>query len=194
LTKNYDNYNEDLHNAIEGVSIKSNELFPFETVESLDIPQSPLKSSEFDLKDMEEMFEIDLNSIQLYVEEVGLIEEEKKELQINDIFTEEINNVEAGVYDIERDSSLGDVGLLKDIHLYNYDYKLPYSFNLAKQSCNDIKRVCELVCNLNNVKTVRPREFIKIKMISWYLIRYGKDLYEQTLGDVIKEKNKIMYH
>jgi len=165
--------------------------FLFETIEDIDIPASPKKSTMMDEKDLEDLFDGNLEDIKLHVEDIGLIEEDKKELTLDDMYIDELSFTEAGLYDVTVDSNLGDIGLLKDIHLYSYDYKLPYSFNLAKYSCKDIKRVCELIVSINTPRTLRPREFIKYKMLSWYLIRYGDDLYEQTLGDVIKDKLSI---
>jgi hypothetical protein len=190
LTPNYELVYEALDECIEGVKKKIDETFPFETVENFNIPQSPLTpTSKFtEEKDLMNFMDFDLSEIKLYQEEVGIIEEDKKELTLEDMYYDEAQQQESTLYDAGVDILLGDIGILKDIHFFSYDYKLPYSYKLAKNSCLDIKRVVELVINITTPKELRPREYIKYKLISWFLIRYGENLYEQKLGETIKEK------
>jgi len=94
--------------------------------------------------------------------------------------------LESSFYDLERDSNFKDIGLLQEFKLYDYDYKLPYSFNLAKNSGSIKSIVGNLNIKLHYNKSIRPREYIKYKMISWYLIKYGINIFQQNLGYQLK--------
>jgi len=135
----------------------------------------------------------DMSDIELLDDEsqVGLIDQD--ETQFPEPDQREEGHLSERLLDITYDTFFGDLGTINDIEFYTPDFTLPYTYKMAKQSCDKEERLCEMNLKLQENIEYKIKTKLRVILMSWFFKNFGENDFEISMGCLLENywKNKI---